>query len=80
MNLPDPTFFDFARGNSFANFEHLKSEYGKLSEIDAEMVVKNLNHTGFSAAFQSFKLTRPFEELCVYCLVVKLRKPTRVFD
>jgi len=63
MNLPDPpigwgadeltTFFDFARGNSFANFEHLKSEYGKLSEIDAvfEMVVKNLNHISFSALF-----------------------------
>ena len=63
MNLPDPptgwgadeltTFFDFARGNCFANFEHLKSYYRKLSEIDAifEMVVKNLDHTNFSALF-----------------------------
>src|SRR5712671_3600438 len=63
MNLPDPppdwgadeltNYFNFARGNSFANFEHLKSDYKKFSEIDAifEMVVKNLNHTGFSALF-----------------------------
>jgi hypothetical protein len=63
MNLPYPPtgwgtdeltrFFDFARGNSFANFEDLKSDYKKLSEIDAvfEVVVKNLNHTAFSALF-----------------------------
>ena len=63
MNLPDPppgwgtdeltNYFDFARGNSFANFENLKSDYDELSKIDAvfEEVVKNLNHTGFSALF-----------------------------
>jgi len=61
MNLPDPppnwgtdeltNYFDFARGNSFANFGNLKNDYEKLSKIDAvfEVVVKNLNHTGFSA-------------------------------
>jgi hypothetical protein len=63
MNLPNPPpgwgtdeltlHLDSARGNSFANFEFEKNNYEKLSQIDAlfEMVVKNLNHTGFSALF-----------------------------